>query len=211
VRLINRRLVVLTTFGIFLLASACSPSKMSLKRTYANPDFVDKVYSDVLVIAVAANYNARAQFERTMASALSSPTTNATAYYEIAKGDQELTREKIVAAVSTNNYDSIIVTQLGSQQSQVSVKTGAEETKVVRRDERAADFFRYDYEVLNKPNEINLEMQVVLITDFFEAGEARRIWSAESTMSDKENITYLIDDAARMIAARIDKDGLVAN
>jgi hypothetical protein len=52
---------------------------------------------------------------------------------------------------------------------------------------------------------------VVLITDFFEAGEARRIWSAESTMSDKENITYLIDDAARMIAARIDKDGLVAN
>jgi hypothetical protein len=211
VRTFNRKFAVLVSTSILALAGACSPSTMRIDQTFEDPEYVDAVYNNILVIAVAANYNSRSRFERVMASALSSPTTNATAYYEIAKGDQELTREKILAAVSEHGYDGVVVTQIGSQQNQISVKAGAEETKVVRRNDRAVDFFRYDYEVLNKPHQINMETEVVLVTDFFETSDARRIWSAESTVSDKENITYLIEDTAKMIATKISQDGLVAN
>ena len=211
VPLLNRRFANLFAIGILALAGACSPSAMRIDRTFEDPEFVDQDYSNILVIAVAANYNSRSRFERVMASSLSSSTTSATAYYEIAKGDQELTREKIMAAIGEHGYDGVVVTRIGGQQSEISIKSGAEETKVVRRDERAVDFFRYDYEVLNKPHQINMETEVLLVTDFFEAGGARRIWSAESTVSDKENITYLIEDTAKMIAARLHRDGLIAN
>ncbi len=208
-RLLMRKLLI----GLFAVSfvAACSSSSVRIDRTFEDPGYVDNVYSNVLVIAVAADYNARARFERAMATALSSQSTNAVPYFDVAGGDQEITREKILAAIEAHGYDGVVVTQLGSQQSEVSVKAGTKKTKVVRRDERAVDFFRYDYETLNEPNEINVAMQVILVTDFFEAGEAKRIWSAESTVSDKDNVSYLIDDTAAMIAAKLNKDGLVSH
>lgn len=208
-RLFRRKL--LFGLAVILLVAACSSSSLRIDRTFEDPAYVENVYSNILVIAVAADYNARARFERAMATALSSQTTNAAPYFEVAGGDQDITREKILAVIKMHGYDGVVVTQLGNQQSEVSVKAGSKTTKVVRRDERAVDFFRYDYETLNEPNKINVAMQVTLITDFFESGDAKRIWSAESTVSDKDNVTYLIDDTAAMIAARLDQDGLVAN
>ena len=91
----------------------------------------------------------------------------------------------------------------------MSVRRGSKEAKVSRRDDRAVDFFRYDYEILNNPNEINVATTVVLVSDFFDAADARRIWTAESTISDQENIGYLVEEAAAMIASRLFRDGIV--
>ncbi len=189
---------------------ACS-SSMSINRTYEDPAYVDRTYSNVLVLAVAADYNARSRFERSLANALESSSTVAREYYEIAEGDQEVTREKILAAIERFGYDGVIVTQLGSQQRELSIETPTAETKVVRRDDRAVDFFRYDYEILNEPYQINVETEVVLVSDFFNAADAKRIWTAESKVMDKQNIAYLIEDAAAMIARRMRRDGLVAS
>lgn len=209
-RFIQRRHIRLLAIGLFTTLGGCS-SSTSIKQTFEHSEYVGREYSNVLVLAMAASYNARTRFERAMASDLRSGDTTATSYYEIAAGDQEVTREKILAAIRTHGYDGVVVTQLGSQQSEVNVKTGPSTAKVTRRDERPADFFRYDYEVLNEPQQINVAAEVVLVTDFFDASDASRIWAVESTISDKENIDYLVEDAARMIAARIRKDGLLAD
>jgi uncharacterized Fe-S cluster-containing radical SAM superfamily protein len=200
----------LAVTAIVAVLAACS-SSMKIKRTFEDPGHVDRYYQNILVIGVAADYNARSRFERALAAALESPTTRATEYYEIAGGDQVLSREKILAAIEKYGYDGVVVTQLGNQQSEVSVKTGYSQAKVSRRSGNAVDLFRYDYEILNEPHRINIEMQVVLISDFFDAADAKRIWTAESTVSDKENIAYLLEDTAAMIARRLDQDGIVAN
>lgn len=183
---------------------------MSIERTYEDPEYVDNTYSNILVLAVAADYNARSRYERSLAAALRSGNTVATEYYEVADGDQEVTREKILAVIERFGYDGVIVSQLGSQQSEVSIKTPTSQTKVSRRDDRAVDFFRYDYEVLNEPHVINVEMQVVIVSDFFNGEDAKRIWTTEATVMDKENISYLVEDATAMIAARLRRDGLVS-
>ena len=205
----TRVLIGLALLPLVILQAACGPT-LNIRQTYEDEAYTDKVYRNVLVLAVAADYNARARFERSLTAAIESPTTAAMEYYEIADGDQEVTREKILAAIAEFGYDGVIVTQIGSRESELSVRRGTKEAKVSRRDDRAVDYFRYDYEILNNPNEINVAMTVVLVSDFFDASDAKRIWTAESTIGDKENIQYLVDDAAAMIAARLARDGIVA-
>ena len=208
-RLPERRIAAIFAATLLALIGGCS-SSMSIERTFEDPDYVDAAYDHILVLGIAGNYNSRSRFERALASALTSGNTVATEYYEIAGGDQEITREKILAAISDHGFDAVIVTELGSQQSEVSIKQPYSRTKVVRRDDRPADFFRYDYEILKNPSQINVAMEVVLLTDFFEASEAKLIWSAESTVFDKENVSYLIDDTVEMIATKLKRDGLIA-
>jgi hypothetical protein len=191
--------------------AACSAGSTSIRTTFEDEEYAREVYGNLLVVAVAADYNSRARFERALAAALRSATTDATGYYEIADGDNEITRDKILAAIETYGYDGVVVTRIGGRESQLSVTSGSTETKVSRREGNAVDFFRYDYEVLNEPHQVNMATTVRLITDFFDAGDARLIWTGESVVSDKRNISYRLEETARMIAARIDNDGLVAN
>lgn len=203
------RLLCGISISLVALASGCS-STMTIDRTFSAGNYPNAPYRNILVIAVGTDYNARARFEREMASALSSPDTTATEYYEIAGGDQELTREKIIAAIEAHDYDGVIVTQLSSMDRAVSMVSGQSTTKISRRGDRPVDFFRYDYETLNEPNEVNMDTRVVLVSDFFNAADANLIWTAESTVSDKENISILVDDTVRMIVARVKRDGLAA-
>lgn len=202
---------ILIAFAFGALISGCS-SSIRIERTFEDRDYANSEYSNVLVLGASADYEARARFERSLASALRSNRTAATPYYEVAAGDQEVTREKIIAAIEMHGYDGVVVTRIGSQESQMNIKDGPSTAKASRRTERQAiDFFRYDYEVLNEPNQINVASTVLLITDFFNAGDARLIWTAESTVSDKENVSYLVDDAAGAIAGKLRRDGLVAD
>jgi hypothetical protein len=205
-----RHPILLSTILSIALA-ACSTGSTSIRRTYENTEYAGNVYDHLLVIAVAADYNARTRFERALAGALRSTTTDATAYYEIADGDREITREKILSVIEAYGYDGVVISRIGGQESQVSVKSGSTETKVSRREGSAVDFFRYDYEILNEPHQVNLAMTINLVTDFFDADDARLIWTGESTITDKENINYQLEATAKMIAARLDDDGLVAN
>ena len=202
-----RRIVCLATL---IAVAACGPT-LNIRQTYSDDSYTSKSYENILVLAVAADYNARSQFERALASALESDTVAASEYYEVADGDQQLSREKILAAIERYGYDGVIVTQLGGRESEVSVRSGTKETKVSRREDGAVDYFRYDYEVLNNPNEINVATTVTLISDFFDGSDAKRIWSAESTVGDKEHVNYLVEDAADMIANRLIRDGIVGD
>ena len=180
----RRHFLLSAILGIAI--TACSTGSTSIRKTYEDDEYAREVYGNLLVIAVAADYNARARFERALAGALRSTTTDATEYFEIADGDREITREKIIAAVETYGYDGVVVTRIGGRESELSIKSGSTETKVSRREGSAVDYFRYDYEVLNKPHQVNMEMTVDLITDFFDAGDAKLIWTGESTVTDKQ-------------------------
>ncbi len=103
----------------------------------------------------------------------------------------------------------MVLTRVKSQESDVTVKRGASTASASRMNERPANFFRYEYEVLNNPDSINVESTVVLSTEFFAANDQKRIWAVDSTISDKENVTYLIEGAVDMIIEEFSKDRLI--
>ena len=187
---------------------ACASSLSSVK-TFEDPDYAGAAFNNVLVIGVAGSYESRARWERLMAARISARGTAATAYYSIVGRGQEITRDKVIDAVRDNDFDAVVVTRVKSQESDVTVKRGASTTTPSRMNERQADFFRYEYEILNNPDTINVESTVVLSTEFFAANDQKRIWAIDSTISDQENVAYLIEDAVDMIIGELSKDRLI--
>ena len=194
----------------FSFVAGCSGASSSIRKTYDDPQYADRHYSNVLVIGLSPDYNGRSRFERSMASALSTPLVSATPYYVVAEGDREITREKVVARVQEGDFDGVVVTRIASQKSGMNVRPGSSQAKVTRRNDRPVDFFRYNYEVLDEPDAIAVAVDLELISDFFDARDQKRIWSAESSVSDKENMSSRVETIAVMIAERLQSDGIVA-
>ena len=206
--LVKNHSVLAICAGLLFLLGACS-STLSTVKTFEDPDYADASFSKILVIGVAGSYESRARWERTMASRISSRGASATAYHSVVGRNQEINRNSVTNAVRANQFDAVLLTRVKSQESDVTVKRGASTAKVSRMDDRPIDLFRYDYEVLNNPESINVETTVVLSTELFAAADEKRIWAIESTVSDKENVSYLIEDAINMIVGELDKDRLI--
>ena len=103
---ITHRAVVLSIAAVSLLAAACS-SPGTTTTSSDDEQRSNGSYSNFLVIGVAGNYTNRAQFERTLVSALRSKGASASTYYSVVKGNQALEREAIVQAVKTHGFDAV--------------------------------------------------------------------------------------------------------
>lgn len=196
--------------GVMLLAllAACS-SSLSSTKTFEDPEYVGASYDNILVIGVAGSYDSRARWERTMASRITRQGASASAYYSVVGRNQEINRNTVSNAVRSNGFDAVLLTRVQSQASDVNVRRGASTAKVSRMNDRPVDLFRYDYEILNNPDTINVQSTVVLATELFDAGDEKRIWAIESTISDKENVNYLIEDAIDMVVRELGRDRLI--
>jgi len=144
-----------------------------------------------------------------MASRITRQGASASAYYSVVGRNQEINRNTVSNAVRSNGFDAVLLTRVQSQTSDVNVRRGASTAKVSRMNDRPVDLFRYDYEILNNPDTINVQSTVVLATELFDAGDEKRIWAIESTISDKENVNYLIEDAIDMVVRELGRDRLI--
>lgn len=193
-----------------LVLAACSTSSIKPVTTFQEPGYEKSGFNNVLVIGVAGSYESRTQFERLMTSRLNATGTTATAYFGVVGRNKEITRNDVTDAVRARGFDAVVLTRVLSQQTSVSEKDGASTAKSTRRDANSAiDLFRYDYEVLNNPKSINIKSTVLLATEVFSAEDEKRVYEMQTTISDKVNITVLIDEAVNSIVAHLHKDGIV--
>lgn len=193
-----------------IVLAACSSTSIKPVTTFREAGYEAPRFNNVLVIGVAGSYESRTQFERMMASRLNATGTRATAYFGVVGRNKEITRSDVTDAVRARGFDAVVLTRVVSQQSSVSEKDGASTAKATRRDASSAvDLFRYDYEVLNNPSSINIKSTVVLSTEVFSAADEKRVYEMQTTITDKVNITVLIDEAVNSIVAHLQKDGMV--
>ena len=203
------RAVAFLFVAVLLLIGACSaPTKVT--KIFADPNYADSSYSNFLVIGVAGNYNSRAQFERTMVSKLKSAGASATAYHLIVKGNQPITRDAVTDMARSNEYDAVLLTRVISREVAADIKSGPAPTKVSRKHGGPADFFRYDYEVLNNLEKIDLTTTVVLATELYSAEDENMIWAIEFTSTGTmDNVGQLIVNVADTIMESLGKDRLI--
>jgi predicted transcriptional regulator len=69
--------------------------------------------------------------------------------------------------------------------------------------------FRYNYEELNEPETLNVNMSVKLSSEVFDVESRSLVWAIESNISRKEIVDQLVDDAVKTIIKRLQKDGLI--
>jgi hypothetical protein len=69
--------------------------------------------------------------------------------------------------------------------------------------------FRYDYEELNEPATININLSVTIYTELFAADSSEQIWALESKISKKEYLEELINEASEKIVRQLKRDGWI--
>ena len=195
----------ISSIVIAVMVTGCA-SSIGTRQAYIDPEYADSAFGNYLVIGVAGSYNNRAYFERSVVSSLRAQGASATAFYNIVRGNEPIDRDIVIQAVNENGFDAVLVTRVLGQQSQIDVENRSPDAKASTIGGRPINFFRYDYEELNEPGEINLAMTVTLVTELFSASDEKMIATFETSNSNAQTINNLIESSAASIADRLARD-----
>ena len=195
----------ISSIVIAVMVTGCA-SSIGTRQAYIDPEYADSAFGNYLVIGVAGSYNNRAYFERSVVSSLRAQGASATAFYNIVRGNEPIDRDIVIQAVNENGFDAVLVTRVLGQQSQIDVENRSPDAKASTIGGRPINFFRYDYEELNEPAEINLAMTVTLVTELFSASDEKMIATFETSNSNAQTINNLIESSAASIADRLARD-----
>ncbi len=190
---------------VSLALSACG-STSTIKKTFDHPLYTDSSYSDILIIAVAGDYDDRATFERAIVSRIKAEGAHATAYYTVVGRHQPITRNTVSAVVAARGYRAVLLARVLVQAADSTFRYGASRKQA----SRAIDLLRYDYDELNIPTDIALTRSMMLSAELFHATDEKRMWSIESPISNMQSVGLLLESAADTILYQLKKDRLIA-
>jgi hypothetical protein len=191
-----------------LLIGACATSSSSTSNE--SPPAVDRpAFKNILVVGVANDYEGRSRFERKLARDLAAAGTAGTALYTVGGGNKPIEREAIENIVKEKGFDAVLISRVLDRDASAAVKAGSSATKAVRRDDRPINLFRYDYEELNEPAVVDINLGVTMYTELFAAESSQRVWALESTISNQDSMDQLINEAAETIVRRLKRDDMI--
>ena len=200
------------SFLMALIASAavctgCASSTGTVV-TDVQPAVAGTLFENILVIGVANNYEGRAHFEGQLVSELRAAGTTATAMYVAAGGNKPIEQQAIEKLVRANGFDAVLISRVVNRSTSAAMKTGSTETRSVRKG-GGIDLFRYDYEEINGPATVDVDMSIVFTTELFAASDSQRAWAIEASISHKEHLEQVINEAADIIVRRLKRDRLI--
>lgn len=198
-----------TVIAAIVALSACTrPTTVSstwheLKQSPASP------YDNILVVGVSDDSNQRRKFENTLLSQLQGPAVRTWASHRAMQQGSTVNRDNIAETIARTGATAVIVTRLVNKQvstEEVDARTGH---KTRRKNEKAIDFFRYDYDEYDEPAYMVVKSTVSLSTDLYETKNGRLLYSIDTTTYDKESGPEIIDEATSAIVGRLRRDGFI--
>jgi hypothetical protein len=163
----------------------------------------------VLVVSVTPDLNGRRTFEDLMVEQLARSGSTAWASSRKMDNTRPLQREGVEQAVRETGAMLVVVTRLVEVDLSISEQGERGSMKVQRRHETPVDFFRYDYKVIEPTSGLVPASAVTLSTDVYGVEKGRLLYSMDTIIPARESRLEIIDEAARSIAGRLRKDGLV--
>lgn len=195
---------------VLLALSACASSHRTVS-TFDGPKYSGPGYKKILVIGMADSYNSRTSFERMLAQRISGGAASATAFYTLVSRDDPIERDTVLSVVKEGGFDAVLVSRVVNRGVSSSTRTGSAMTKVTRKEGKPMDLFRYDYEELNEPSTLSLEVTIVMASELYDAATQTRAWAIETEFARTESVAVVVSDAVDIVASRVVKDGLIAN
>jgi len=197
--------------GSFLLAfvtiftSGCAATGAD-----SGPQMDETSFSNFLVVAVAGNYNSRAQFERATVSELRKKNASASTYHSLVSGNKPITPDDLRTAARSGNFDAVLVTRVLDTQTDLKVIEDREETDATPIGGKLVNLFRYNYSDYKNPGSVDLKTSVTLATELYSVTTEEIVWSMEQTSKGETNLGLLIDETAATVVKRLDRDDLIS-
>ena len=170
--------------------SACADST-SVVKTFHDGSYDGTFFNNFLVITVSGSSDSRTLFEKTLVSRLIEVDTSASAYYAVMGRKQPIGRDMLSIAVQSRGFDAVLL------------------TRPVNRNLPVVELFRFDYDELNQPNNIDVSDAVELMTELYSASDQKRVWAIRSTSAGSGSTEEFVDVHASKIVAQLQKDALI--
>lgn len=200
---------IVAAAAVACLVASCA----SEPRTVASadvPKYEGPGVDRILVIGVADNYESRTRYERKLASDLRYAGAAATAYYVFSDGDKPIIREVIEKAAADEGFDAVLISRVTNRDSDAAMKTGPAGAKSTRREaNKPLDLFRYDYEELNEPEMLDMNVNITIRSELFALPAGVKLWSVETSLTDAKTLSEIIDATSTAVVRRLQSDGLI--
>lgn len=204
----KRNIFLLPWIGVVALIAGCAQT--STTNMYSEPDDSDSAYSNFLVIGIAGDYDSRAQFERMVVSGLRAEGASARPYHDVVGGNKPLARETVIEAIQKYGFDAVVITRVLDTETDFDVRSTVTGTKVKRKEGGFKNLFRYDYEELDEPVSITLDMKLTFGTELYSSASESLVWSTESKGPKVDNVGELIDKTAESVVRQLRRAGKIA-
>ena len=205
-----RRLPLLL-LGAWVLAA--SPSQAQVKGGWSDGASRDQSFSRVLVVGLSPDLNQRCAFERSMAGQIRTGGTTAFISCDAIPRDTPLTRESIEAAVAARNADSVFVTSLVSQSSQVE-EGGTEDTRGMAMYKASDAYFgpygsvvAGNYHVAQPLTAIQGDAHI--LSKLYETRGATTVYTLDTKVKHIESRGQVLAEITPPIAKKLRKEGLI--
>ncbi len=195
------------TIAFSLIIGACTQTKST--KTFDTTNKESYKAQNILVIAIAADYDSRARFERDLANALKRSGTAAAAYYSVGGGNTPIDRDSIAELVASDGFDTVLITRVMDSNANVKVKKGSARAQAIRMQGGGVNLFRYDYETLNDPMTLHINLDVVMSTEVFSTASDDKVWSIQLDFSHMKTIDALISKSIDSIVRQLKKDRII--
>jgi len=176
----------------------------------SGPQMDDASFSNFLVVAVAGNYNSRAQFERATVSGLRQQGASASTYYSTVGGNKPVTSDDLRSAARSGDFDAVLVTRVLDTQTDLKVTEDREEIDAAPIGGKLVNLFRYEYSDYKNPGSVDLKASVTLATELYNTATEEIVWSMEQTSKGETNLGLLIDETAATVVDRLDREDLIS-
>lgn len=171
----------------------------------------DEAFSNVLVIAIAGDYNVRSQFERVVVSNIRKTGASAAAWYSVAGGNKPVVKEDVVAAIQDGGFDAVLAIRRLDGDIEMKVKKSRTEIDATPIGGRIVNLFRSDYTDYKTPGSIDIATEALLAVELYSAATEEIVFSFDHQTKKETNLGLLIDQTAETIVKRIDRADLLAN
>lgn len=187
---------------LVLLGCAVAPVPSTVIRTVFDLPEGHTGFSNLLIIGVAGDYESRALYERSLASAFDDLGARTTAYFTVVGRRPVLTRAALETAILAREFDAVLLTR----------QKGQDRADLVANRPVGAgfDLFRYDYDELNGAASIQQASAITFVTEIYSTANHEKVWAIESLSFDKNTATELIEEQAAMVAQQLRLDGILA-
>ena len=192
-----------------ILLAACSSTSTQVKNVLNDPDYRKTRFSNVLVIAVADNYNRRAQFERSVVSGIRQTGAEATAYYTVVGHNPPVSSSDIMNAVRARNFDAVLFTRVKGATEDIKVKDATPNAQATAIGGNLFDLFRYDYAEYNEPENMSLTSTVELISQLYATEDKKNVWAIQIKSSDNDSTEQIVESAAAAIVKHLKRDKFI--
>lgn len=195
--------------GLVLVALLACSSQTRIEKLYTDPEAHLAKYGNLLVIGIAGDADRRQRIEDLIVARLTDDRVSATAAYTRLGTSPVLLQDAIDEAARSSQSDGILIAHLVSASETPRHREGRVDVKTECRGGNPVDLFLYEHEELREPDSVTVAHEVTMVTNLYNAGNGKRIWTVQSTCFDKAEFDAVLRQEAKAIVRQLRTDGLL--